>query len=75
MSAPKCCATKAFVYLSGHSGNRHRYGRAGLTVIPDHGGDVVVGDLYRRAGCGDNVALYRANRYVPVIQRSVDVFV
>ena len=29
MSALKCCATRAFVSSSGHSGNRHRYGRAG----------------------------------------------
>ena len=34
-----------------------------------------VGDQYRRAGRGDNVSLYRANSHVPVIQRSVDVFV
>ena len=78
MSAPKCCATRAFVFSSGHSGNRHRYGRAGragLPVIPDHGGEVHVGDQYRRAGRGDNVSLYRATSHVPVIQRSVDVFV
>ena len=65
-------------YSSGHSGNRHRYGRAGraeLPVIPDHGGDVDVGYPYRRAGRGDNVSLYGAYSHVPVIQRSVDVFV
>ena len=78
MSAPKCCATRAFVSSSGHSGNRHRYrraGRAGLPVIPDHGGEVDVGDQYRRAGRGDNVSLYRASGHAPVIQRSVNVFV
>lgn len=47
----------------------------GLPVIPDHDGEVHVGDQYRRAGRGDNVSLYRATSHVPVIQRSVDVFV
>ena len=75
MSAPKCCATRAFVSSSGHSGNRRPCGRAGLPVIPDHGGEVDVGDQYRRAERGDNVSLYRATSHVPVIQRSVDVFV
>jgi len=75
MSAPKCCATGAFVCSSGHSGNRHRYGRAGLPVITHHGGEADVADQYRRAGRGDNVYLYCANTHVPVIQRSVDVFV
>ena len=78
MSAPKCCATRAFVSSSGHSGNRHRYrraGRAGLPVIPDHGGEVDVGDQYRRAGRGDNVSLYRATGDVPVIQCVIDVLV
>ena len=44
-------------------------------MIPDHGGEVDVGYQYCRAGRGDNVSLYCATRYVPVICRSVDVFI
>ena len=62
-------------FFSGHSGNRRPYGRAGLPIIPDHGGEVDVGDQYRPAERGDNVSLYRATSHVPVIQHSVDVFV